>query len=157
MLPWAHPSPNPKRHLDRFSRFCIAHGIEFLYFTTGCPYPLLKIAPSHSVGSGLRHDSLGPPEFSTQTGSRSVQPFLYSSLQSVSILYNGPPLSTVKLPLPMGDLDPHLINGSFSHPSSQPNNPNGISIGSSIFGRPFVKRFATCYRTVVCPVCPVCL
>jgi len=23
-----------------------------------------------------------------------------------------------------------------------------------IFGRPFVKRFALCYRTVVCPVCP---
>jgi len=21
MLPWANPSPNPKRHLDRFSRF----------------------------------------------------------------------------------------------------------------------------------------
>ena len=25
-----------------------------------------------------------------------------------------------------------------------------------IFGRPFVKRFALCYRTVVCLVCPVC-
>jgi len=24
------------------------------------------------------------------------------------------------------------------------------------FGRPFVKRFALCYRSVVCPVCPVC-
>jgi len=26
-----------------------------------------------------------------------------------------------------------------------------------VFGRPFVKRFALCYRTVFCPVCPVCL
>jgi len=26
-----------------------------------------------------------------------------------------------------------------------------------IFGRPFVKRFALCYRTVVLSVCPVCL
>ena len=25
MLPWAHPSPCPKRHLDWFSRFCSAH------------------------------------------------------------------------------------------------------------------------------------
>ena len=25
----------------------------------------------------------------------------------------------------------------------------------SFFGRPFVKRFALCYQTVVCPVCPV--
>jgi len=22
MVPWAHPSPQPKRHLDRFSLFC---------------------------------------------------------------------------------------------------------------------------------------
>jgi len=25
VLPWAYPSANPKRHLDRFSRFCAAH------------------------------------------------------------------------------------------------------------------------------------
>jgi len=25
----------------------------------------------------------------------------------------------------------------------------------AVFGRPFVKRFALCYRTVVCPVCPI--
>ena len=24
-IPWAHSSPKPKRHLDRFSRFCMAH------------------------------------------------------------------------------------------------------------------------------------
>jgi len=33
---------------------------------------------------------------------------------------------------------------------------NGISIGLAVFGRPFVKRFALCYRAVVSPVCPVC-
>jgi len=26
-----------------------------------------------------------------------------------------------------------------------------------VFGRPFVKRFALCYRSVVCLSCPVCL
>jgi len=35
MLPWAHPSTHPKRHLDRLSRFCTAHGIEWLHFTMG--------------------------------------------------------------------------------------------------------------------------
>jgi len=40
--------------------------------------------------------------------------------------------------------------------------PNGISIGSAVFGRPFVKRFALCYQTVVClsvglSVCLSCL
>jgi len=27
---------------------------------------------------------------------------------------------------------------------------------SLIFGRPFLKRFALCYRTIVCPVLPLC-
>jgi len=27
----------------------------------------------------------------------------------------------------------------------------------TVFGRPFVKRFALCYRSVVCPVVSVCL
>ena len=27
----------------------------------------------------------------------------------------------------------------------------------SVFGRPFIKRFTLCYRTVVCPVLSVCL
>ena len=31
------------------------------------------------------------------------------------------------------------------------------NVRSFVFGRPSVKRFALCYRTVVCPVCPVCL
>jgi len=41
-----HPRPYPKRHLDRFSRFCTSHGRESLYFTLGRSFPL-KIAPSH--------------------------------------------------------------------------------------------------------------
>jgi len=36
MLPWSHPSPYPKRYLDRFSHFCTAHGRRSLYFTLGC-------------------------------------------------------------------------------------------------------------------------
>jgi len=46
MLPWTHPSTHPKRHLDRFSRFCTAHGRVSLYFTMCAAFPL-KIAPSH--------------------------------------------------------------------------------------------------------------
>jgi len=46
MLPSAHPRPQPKQHLDRFSRFCTAHDRESLYFTKGRPFHL-KIAPLH--------------------------------------------------------------------------------------------------------------
>jgi len=45
VLPSAHPSPRPKRQIDRFSRFCTAHGRMSLYFTMGDLSP--KIAPSH--------------------------------------------------------------------------------------------------------------
>jgi len=39
-------------------------------------------------------------------------------VQSVPILYNGTPLLPSKLPLPMGNLDPHLIHGSVGSPKS---------------------------------------
>jgi len=63
---------------------------------------LFKIAPSHAESV---HGFLGPPESASQTASRSVQPFLYNSLQKVPKLYIGRPFSQ-KLPLPMRDLDP---------------------------------------------------
>ena len=46
MMPWAHASPQPKRHLDRFSRVCTDDRGVSLYFTMVCLFPL-KIAPSH--------------------------------------------------------------------------------------------------------------
>jgi len=73
--PWAHTSPQPKWHLDWFSRFCTAHRRVSLVYN-GPPLLPLKIAPSHG-GSGpcLIHGSLGPLESWTQTASRLVQPF----------------------------------------------------------------------------------
>jgi len=32
-VPWTHPTQHSKLHLDQFSRYCTAHGIESLYFT----------------------------------------------------------------------------------------------------------------------------
>ena len=62
-------------------------------------------------------NSFSPPEPTTQTANQSVQPFLHSSQQKVPILYNGRPLIQ-KLPLPMGDMDPHLIHGSLGQSES---------------------------------------
>jgi len=42
---FAHSSPQPKRQMDRFRRFCTAYGRMCLYFTMGapihqnCPFP----------------------------------------------------------------------------------------------------------------------
>jgi len=46
MLPWAHPSLQPKRHLDLFSHFCTAHGKVSWGMLAGTFFPL-KSVPSY--------------------------------------------------------------------------------------------------------------
>jgi len=65
-----------------------------------CP---LKIAPFHEGSEPhLIRGSLGAPESSAQTASRSVQPFLHISPQSVPILNNGPPFHPQNCLFPWG-------------------------------------------------------
>ena len=72
--------------------------------------------PSHMDGSmafarcrqcatHLTHAFSGPPESKSQTASRSVEPFLHSSPQSVPMLYYGRPFPQ-NSPFSWGDLDP---------------------------------------------------
>jgi len=81
-IPTAHPSPQPKQHLDRFNHFCTHDHTVSLYFTMGRPFPPpKKIAPFHGdLDRHLIRGYLGPPKSSTQMASRSVQPFLQGSL-----------------------------------------------------------------------------
>jgi len=110
MLSSSHRSLQPKRQIDRFSRFCTAHGRKSLYFTMGDPFP--KFAPSHGVsGPHLTHDSFGHYGPTIQTASRSVQPFSHMCPQCPYTL-PWAPLSP-KLPLSMGYLDPHLTPDFF--------------------------------------------
>ena len=91
----------------------------------------LKIAPSHrGTEPHLIRDSLGLPESSTQTGSRSFQPFLHRYLQIVLILYNGTPLPPSKLFLPLRMWTPYRTEFLGS---TRVLNPNGIWIGSAVF------------------------
>ena len=68
MVPWTHPTEHPKLHLDRYRRF-----------TAECRITLHWAAISLSncplAWKDLIRGSLGPPESTTQTTSRSVQPF----------------------------------------------------------------------------------
>ena len=100
------------------------------------------IAAAHERFIGIRrqfatnliHASMGPPESrpTTQTASRSVQPFLHSSRQSVHfILYNRPPFPLLKI------AHSHRITWTpsniwFLRPI-RVLNQNGISIGSTVF------------------------
>ena len=77
----AHLSPQPKWHLDWFSRFCIDDRRVSLDFTMGRPcFPSKLPLPMGDQNPHLTHGFLGPPKSSTQTASRSVQPILQGSL-----------------------------------------------------------------------------
>ena len=92
-----------------------------------------KVAPCHGATGppNLIRGSLGQPESSTQTVSRSVQPFLHRWPQSVHILYNGTPISPLKIaPSHGGSGRP---SNTWSLGPTQVLNPNGISIGAVVF------------------------
>ena len=62
------------------------------------------------------YDSLGPSEPIIHTVSLSVQPFCTDD-RTVSLYFTTRrQISPSKLPLPMGDLDPHVIHGSLDLP-----------------------------------------
>jgi len=75
VLSSAHPSPQPKRQIDRFGHFYTAHRRKPLYFTMGDPFPRKLPLIMRESGPHLTHDSLGHSDPTIQTASRSVQPF----------------------------------------------------------------------------------
>jgi len=111
------------------SHLCAAHGRQSLYFTMGSFPPKLPL-PMGDLDHHLTHCSMGPLEPRTQTASRSVQPFLQGSLQSIPIPYNGPPL-TPKLAPSVGNSGPPP-NTWFLWPT-RVLNPNSITNNSTIF------------------------
>jgi len=60
-----------------------------------------------------------------------------------------------KCPTENDDLSTHNSQHPPPHHFSLLN--KDLSISDILFGRPFVKRFALCHQTVVCPVLSVCL
>jgi len=69
-----HLSPHPKRHFDRFSRFCTDHCRLFIYFSIGCSFPPQKC--TFAWGSGLPS---GPTRVHTPNGISIVPVFLQRS------------------------------------------------------------------------------
>ena len=120
VLPSAHLSPQPKWQIDRFSRFCTAHGRKSLYFTMGTPFPQNCPFP-WGIWTPSNLWFLGPSEPTTQTASRSVQPFLHVECP---ILYNGTPLLSWKYVPSHSGSGPQLMGPSWfpgrNHPSPQP-------------------------------------
>ena len=100
------------------------------------------------------HASTDTPEFTPQTASRSVQPFLHASRQTVAALHNGPPISPQNYHFPSAfpPVRPTCFLGL-----TRVHNPNVISIGSAVFGRPFVNGSHYAIGPLSCPVLSVSL
>jgi len=82
-----HSSPQPKRHLDRFSRFCTAYnrvssGVGVCSSPQNCPF-------SWGSGPHLIRGSLSPPDSASQIASRSAQPFCTAHGRQSSYLTMG--------------------------------------------------------------------
>jgi len=126
VLPLPHPSPQPKRQIDRFIRYCTARGRKSLYFTMGVPFP--KIAGPFSWVTAecpytLQWDAPPPLKIA-----HSIMPALCSLCNCVLSFFLSV-LCSLRLPViikvssylmlfPWGDLNAHLIHGYLDPPES---------------------------------------
>jgi len=124
-----NPSPQPERRLDRFSRFCTAHGIISLYFTKGSPSP--SIAPSNE-GIWTSSSTWFPGLIGVQNlNDILIVSVVFSQLTAVSLYFRmGRPIpSTLPVPIEWSGLSSNV----WFHGPTRVLNPNGISIGSAVF------------------------
>jgi len=118
-----YPSPQPKRQVDRFSRFCATHVTAESQYTLQWAILSQKIAPSHGwSGPNLIHDVLGQSEPTIQTASRSVRLLSHRWRQcpyKLTLQWDAP-FSPQNCPFPLEsqNLNPHLIHGSLGPPES---------------------------------------
>ena len=127
-------------HLNLQSKQQISHSAIFAQLTAEChqacpgmSFPLI-IAPSHG-GSGphLIHASLGPPKSIIQKASQSFQPLFAQLMAEHLYTSQWATLSPSKLPLSMGRSTPPSCTWFLG--LIRAHNPNGISIGSAVFGQ----------------------
>ena len=80
MILSAHASPQPKQHVDRFSRLCTDDSGVSLQFTMVCLFPPQN-CPSHvGIWTSCNMWFIGPPDSGMQMVTWSSQPFLQGSL-----------------------------------------------------------------------------
>jgi len=84
MIPTAYPSPRPKQHLDRFSRFRIGDRRLSQYFTMGRPFPPSKLSlPMGDLHPPFNTWFLGPTQILNPNGI-SIGAAVFAGLTSVT-------------------------------------------------------------------------
>jgi len=132
VLPSAHPSPEPKRQIDRFSRFCTAHGRKCLYFTMGDPFPKNCPFPCGYRDPRLFHDSLRQTKPTVQTAFTIGSAIFAEVTAECPYTLQCEPLSPKIAPSHGGSGPP--CKTRFLGPI-RAHRPNAISISSAVFAQ----------------------
>ena len=131
VLPSAHPSPQSKRQIDRFSRFCTAQGRKSLHFTMGDPF--LQNCPFSWWIWTLSNSWFLRPIWADKPNGISVGSAVFAQMTAdgaechYTLQWDAP--FPLKIAPSRGEFGPNLIHGSLG---PQVLNPNGISIGPAV-------------------------
>ena len=126
-------NPYPKRHLDRFSRFCTSHGIRSIYFTMSCPFPPQHCSCASGIGIPSNTCYLGPtPLIILKNIFIGSAVFAQITAESPCSLQRARPFPPKIQNCPFAWEIWTLSNTWFIGPTRF-HNPNGISIGSATF------------------------
>ena len=134
MLPWAHPNLNPKRHLDRFSRFAQLTAESCYTSQWSAPFPL-KISPSHGRSGHPSYTVMVPWAHPSPQPKRHLDWFSHVCTGDlrVSLYFTMVcPFPLQNCPFPLRIWTP--CNAWFIRPTPVLN-PNGNSIASAVFAR----------------------
>ena len=132
VLPSAHPSPQPKRQIDRFGRFCTAHGRQCVYFTMG------TLSPQFLPFCGDRephvfHDSLSQTEPTVQLNCITLGSAIFAQvIAECPYTLRWAPLSS-KIAHSHWESGPRCKTQFLGLIRAQ--RPNDISIGSAVFAQ----------------------
>ena len=126
VLPSAHPSPQPKRHLDQFGRFCTAHcrvSSEHALPLPNCPFPGIS-------GHALNARFLGSTRLSNPNG-MSIHSVVFAQLTADSPY-------TLQLAAPSPQITgshgrSRLPSKTWFPEPTRAHNPSRMSIGSAVF------------------------
>jgi len=118
VLPSAHPSPQPKRQVDRFSRFCTAHGRNVPIPYNGRPFPPKVPLPVGQSEPPSNTRFFGPFRAHNPNGIP-IGSAVFAQVTTecpYTVQWNDHFPS--KLPLLMEDLNPNLMHGTLGQSRS---------------------------------------
>jgi len=161
-MAWTEAYPSTKWHLDPCNRLATTRGPKLGVLCP--PFGGRAGSPSNTMSPGLRSTSvpsgilIHPAVWPQQTWTKNwgCAPFGEGEL-GPHLKYYGRGRGYLHAKFYLDPSNRLATILQHHRQTGQTDRQRSDSIGRTVFGRLFVKRFALCYRTIVCPVLSVCL